>query len=359
MDPLVFTPYARPQIWGERRLERHLGKPLPPGTFGEAWEISAHPHHVSRVAEGPLGRQPARRTLATPRSRACRPARQAAGAVSAADQIPRLPLAAFRAGSSRRCTGRQLAAGRTRQDRSLGHPVGRTRCADLCRPSPRHHRRRPAAASGARHGRRVPSLARSPAGRLLVSAGRHRSRRRRRGADGRGSAVERRHLPAVRLEPPRARRPASRNCTSTSRLQAINWNAGPTEPGAAELRWPVCRPASAASRLSNVLISRSRDFRPSVPLPLPYAHEMSIWMVLAGEARLTGSERLCTRRFARAKPCWFRPRRRRSPGSLGYAANRSRSWPCGHTAPAKQGAAGKFAAALAVTLPISRPPTSR
>ncbi|HEX4146023.1 MAG TPA: type I phosphomannose isomerase catalytic subunit [Pirellulales bacterium] len=52
MDPLVFTPYARPQIWGERRLERHLGKRLPPGTFGEAWELSAHPHHVSRVAEG-------------------------------------------------------------------------------------------------------------------------------------------------------------------------------------------------------------------------------------------------------------------------------------------------------------------
>jgi mannose-6-phosphate isomerase len=58
MDPLVFTPYARPQIWGERRLERHLGKALPAGTFGEAWEVSAHPHHVSRVAEGPLAGSP-------------------------------------------------------------------------------------------------------------------------------------------------------------------------------------------------------------------------------------------------------------------------------------------------------------
>ncbi|HTU24758.1 MAG TPA: type I phosphomannose isomerase catalytic subunit [Pirellulales bacterium] len=58
MDPLVFTPYARPQIWGERRLERHLGKTLPPGAFGEAWELSAHPHHVSRVAEGPLAGTP-------------------------------------------------------------------------------------------------------------------------------------------------------------------------------------------------------------------------------------------------------------------------------------------------------------
>src|SRR5262245_22701241 len=55
MDPLVFEPYLRPMVWGHRRLGTHLGKPLAPeGTFGEAWEISVHPHHVSRVAEGPL-----------------------------------------------------------------------------------------------------------------------------------------------------------------------------------------------------------------------------------------------------------------------------------------------------------------
>jgi mannose-6-phosphate isomerase len=55
MDPLVFEPYARQQIWGQRRLESVLGKSLPStNTFGESWEISAHPHHVSRVAEGPL-----------------------------------------------------------------------------------------------------------------------------------------------------------------------------------------------------------------------------------------------------------------------------------------------------------------
>jgi mannose-6-phosphate isomerase len=55
MDPLIFTPYARPQVWGQRRLEAKLGKALPPaGTYGESWEISAHPHHQSRVAEGPL-----------------------------------------------------------------------------------------------------------------------------------------------------------------------------------------------------------------------------------------------------------------------------------------------------------------
>jgi len=55
MDPLVFEPCLRPQIWGGRRLGERLGKPLPPtGLFGESWEVSAYPYHVSRVAEGPL-----------------------------------------------------------------------------------------------------------------------------------------------------------------------------------------------------------------------------------------------------------------------------------------------------------------
>lgn len=55
MEPLVFEPYLRPQVWGGRNLERDWGKPLPAqGFFGESWEISGHGHHVSRVAEGPL-----------------------------------------------------------------------------------------------------------------------------------------------------------------------------------------------------------------------------------------------------------------------------------------------------------------
>jgi mannose-6-phosphate isomerase len=54
MQPLVFEPYFRPQIWGQRRLKDRLDKALPAdGPFGESWEISAHPLHVSRVAEGP------------------------------------------------------------------------------------------------------------------------------------------------------------------------------------------------------------------------------------------------------------------------------------------------------------------
>lgn len=55
LPPLVFEPYFRPQIWGGTRLQGLLGKSLPPGDhIGESWEISAHPLHVSRVAEGPL-----------------------------------------------------------------------------------------------------------------------------------------------------------------------------------------------------------------------------------------------------------------------------------------------------------------
>jgi mannose-6-phosphate isomerase len=55
MEPLVFEPYLRPQVWGGRRLGDQLGKALPGGgTYGEAWELSGHPHHVSRVAEGPF-----------------------------------------------------------------------------------------------------------------------------------------------------------------------------------------------------------------------------------------------------------------------------------------------------------------
>jgi mannose-6-phosphate isomerase len=55
MDPMVFETYFRPQVWGGRRLERTLGKPLPgEGPVGEAWVLSAQELHVSRVAEGPL-----------------------------------------------------------------------------------------------------------------------------------------------------------------------------------------------------------------------------------------------------------------------------------------------------------------
>jgi mannose-6-phosphate isomerase len=55
MNPLIFEPYLRPMPWGGRRLETILGKKLPDAEkYGESWELSAHPLHVSVVAEGPL-----------------------------------------------------------------------------------------------------------------------------------------------------------------------------------------------------------------------------------------------------------------------------------------------------------------
>jgi mannose-6-phosphate isomerase len=58
MSPLTFVPHFRPQVWGGRRLETVLGKPLPAeGRFGESWELSDHKLHQSRVATGPLAGQ--------------------------------------------------------------------------------------------------------------------------------------------------------------------------------------------------------------------------------------------------------------------------------------------------------------
>lgn len=54
MEPLVFEPFLRPMVWGGRALGDVFGKrPSAEGPYGESWEVSAHPLHVSRVAEGP------------------------------------------------------------------------------------------------------------------------------------------------------------------------------------------------------------------------------------------------------------------------------------------------------------------
>ena len=54
MQPLVFEPFFRQQVWGGRRLEAYLGRAFQgDGPIGEAWMLSAQSLHVSRVAEGP------------------------------------------------------------------------------------------------------------------------------------------------------------------------------------------------------------------------------------------------------------------------------------------------------------------
>lgn len=51
---LRFEEAYQPRPWGGQRLATALGKPAPADTpIGEAWLVSDHPSHVSRVAEGP------------------------------------------------------------------------------------------------------------------------------------------------------------------------------------------------------------------------------------------------------------------------------------------------------------------
>jgi mannose-6-phosphate isomerase len=53
--PLRFRPILRRYLWGGRRLESSLGKPLPPGDdWAESWEISDHGTDQSIVESGPL-----------------------------------------------------------------------------------------------------------------------------------------------------------------------------------------------------------------------------------------------------------------------------------------------------------------
>jgi mannose-6-phosphate isomerase len=54
VQPLKFTRVLKEKVWGGREFETFFHIPLEPGKrFGESWEISAHPHGPSVVAEGP------------------------------------------------------------------------------------------------------------------------------------------------------------------------------------------------------------------------------------------------------------------------------------------------------------------
>jgi len=54
LPPLKFAKVLKEKVWGGRGFEDFLGIALTPGkTFGESWEVSAHPNGPSVVAEGP------------------------------------------------------------------------------------------------------------------------------------------------------------------------------------------------------------------------------------------------------------------------------------------------------------------
>ncbi len=52
--PMIFEPVYKEKIWGGRSLAALFGRELPPGQIGESWDVSAHPHGMSIVANGPL-----------------------------------------------------------------------------------------------------------------------------------------------------------------------------------------------------------------------------------------------------------------------------------------------------------------
>lgn len=56
--PLRLAPVYFEKVWGDRRLERYMGRQIPAETpIGESWEVSDHPHGRSIVTNGPAAGQ--------------------------------------------------------------------------------------------------------------------------------------------------------------------------------------------------------------------------------------------------------------------------------------------------------------
>ena len=108
--PLRFEPILKELIWGGRRLETVLHKPLGEGSrYAESWEIADHRDDVSRVADGPLAGSLAPRPGPGAGRRAARAGRRPCDPVPAPGQVPRRASGPLRAGPSRRRRGRRLA----------------------------------------------------------------------------------------------------------------------------------------------------------------------------------------------------------------------------------------------------------
>lgn len=52
--PIHFWPIYKEKVWGGMGLSRQFGRQLPSDNVGESWEIAAHAHGTSVVANGPL-----------------------------------------------------------------------------------------------------------------------------------------------------------------------------------------------------------------------------------------------------------------------------------------------------------------
>jgi mannose-6-phosphate isomerase len=56
-EPLEFSPFLRPQVWGGDALSRDFGKAPASVPIGESWEVSGLPEHPSIVMNGSLAGQ--------------------------------------------------------------------------------------------------------------------------------------------------------------------------------------------------------------------------------------------------------------------------------------------------------------
>ena len=54
MEPLFMKPVFQEKIWGGNKLHTVFGFDLPSEKIGEDWAISAHPHGVSVIENGPF-----------------------------------------------------------------------------------------------------------------------------------------------------------------------------------------------------------------------------------------------------------------------------------------------------------------
>ncbi len=63
--PLIFKPIFKPRIWGGRKIQTRLDKPLPPNVnIGESWELADLENDQSVVASGPMEGRTLRELLA-------------------------------------------------------------------------------------------------------------------------------------------------------------------------------------------------------------------------------------------------------------------------------------------------------
>ena len=157
--PLRFEPIYQYRLWGGRRLANLLAAPLPgDGPIGEAWLLSDRDDHPSLVANGPLkGRTLGQLLKQSPE--------QMLGKL--AGRFRRFPLLlkfldvrsvlSVQVHPSDRQT-RLSAAGRNRQDRSLGGAGGGARKPHLRGPQAGQHGRRSAAGNREQDGRGLPRM---------------------------------------------------------------------------------------------------------------------------------------------------------------------------------------------------------